>query len=191
MEIDESIARLGAKLDAWFENNSEIFASTDRSAQGKALLHGYAIAKELTKLKAQGLKLLAAQLDRYNSSAVQEHVESLVRSFELGAKLAHSLHDELLDTEGEAEVVHLLDAIVKRLDETQPGRAVLSVLLDHRDAGVRASAAAYLLKVMPERVLPVLDEIESSEDGNSAHFTAYFAKLIWERGRNKTSINSG
>ena len=40
MELDESIARLGAKLDEWFDGNVDTFASRDPVAQVKALLRG-------------------------------------------------------------------------------------------------------------------------------------------------------
>ena len=34
---------------------------------------------------------------------------------------------------------------------------------------------------MPDRAIPVLRDVEEEEDANSAHFTAYFARMIWER----------
>jgi hypothetical protein len=43
-----------------------------------------------------------------------------VRGFELGAKLAHALHDELLDTNGETKVMRRLDAIFMALDARRP-----------------------------------------------------------------------
>jgi len=36
---------------------------------------------------------------------------------------------------------------------------------------------------MPERVVPLLQEIEENEDANNAHFNAHWALLAWERER--------
>jgi hypothetical protein len=59
-------------------------------------------------------------------------------------------------------------------------RTPLAVLLDHTDAGVRAWAGACLINLLPDRVVPILREIEQDEVANGAHFTAYFALLRWE-----------
>jgi hypothetical protein len=61
------------------------------------------------------------------------------------------------------------------------GRASLAVLLHSPDARVRASAGAYLIKLMPDRVLPILREIEEGEGGSSAGFHAHWALLRWEQ----------
>jgi hypothetical protein len=183
MDIDEMIVQLGTKLDKWLDGNLAGFASDDRPAQIKALLAGIDIVKELDHLKANGLAALKKLLNDGENGSQEERARALVRGFEFGAKLAHALHDQLLDTQGETEVVHLLNSIAQKLDDTKSGRVRLAVLLDHQDPDVRASAGAYLIKFIPERVLPILEEIENNEDANSAHFTAYFAKLIWERER--------
>src|SRR5438105_4054906 len=54
MEIDQSIVRLGAELDAWWDEYLPMLDSGDRAAQGKALLHGFDIAKRFDRLKAEG-----------------------------------------------------------------------------------------------------------------------------------------
>jgi hypothetical protein len=180
MEIDVSIAQLGTKLDESFDGNVDTFASPDRVAQVNALLRGVAIAKELDRLKADGLAALTALLDRQDASTEDERKASLVRGFEFGSRLAHTLHDELSDTDGETKVAHLAYAIVKTLDGIGSGRAALAVLLDHPDTGVRASAAAYLVDLMPDRVVPILREIDQKEGGSSADFTAHWALLDWE-----------
>jgi len=182
MNVDASISHLGEKLDEWLGKSLSTFGSQDRLAQGKTLLRGFEIAKELNRVKADGLTAINTLLSRPNSVSEGELVSSLLNGFEFGAKLADALHDELLDTDGETKVVRLMNEIASRLDATGSGRAILAVLLDHPDARVRASAGAYLLIVnlMPERVLPVLREIEEKEKGNSAYFTAHWALLGWE-----------
>jgi hypothetical protein len=181
MELDESIAQLGQKLDAWWKGILTMLDSEDRPAQGKALLRGFEIAKELDRLKGQGLTAITALLNRREAVTDDERTASLVQGFAFAAKLAATLHDELLDVDGETKVVHLMNEIANALDHIGPGRVALAVLLDHADAGVRASAGAYLINLMPERVVPLLREIEEKEHANSAHFTAHSAVLGWER----------
>jgi hypothetical protein len=181
MEVDESIATLGAKLDEWIDGNLTTFASSARAAQGNALLAGVEIAKELGRLKADGKAAITALLNRGDPAADDERTASLIRGFVLSARLADSLHDELSDTDGETEILRLMDGIVQALSRIGSGRAALAVLLNHAEAGVRASAGAYLIDLMPQRVVPLLREIEETECGNSAHFTAAWTILAWER----------
>ena len=55
MEIDVSIARLGEKLDKWFDENRSTFVSENKKQQANALLGGFALIKEFDRLKADGL----------------------------------------------------------------------------------------------------------------------------------------
>jgi hypothetical protein len=181
MEINERLAQLGRQLDEWFDGSGGTFASNDRTAQGKAIFRGIELIKEIDRIKAKGLAALKALLKPAGIATNQDGVASLVGGFRFGARLAHALHDELLDTTGETKVVCLMDAIVHQLGGIDPGRAVLLPLLADPDAGVRAYAGAYLIKLIPDRVIPILHDIEEKEDANSAHFTAYWALLIWER----------
>jgi hypothetical protein len=183
MEVDDAIVQLGAKLDAWLDGNLATISSMDRVAQFKALLAGIEITKELDLLKAKGLAAITALLNRQNTATGDERVASLIRAFEFAAKLEATLKDELQDIDGANKTVVLMDEIANALDATDPGRAVLAGLLDHPDDRVRASAGAYLLSVglMPERVLPILHEIEDKGLGDCADFTAHWAILHWER----------
>ena len=181
MEIDESIAQLGEKLQEWFYGNVPTFASDDRQAQAEALLRGFELVKEFDRLKADGLAALTALLARQDVTTEEQRVASLIRGFEFGAKLADTLHDEIRDiADGETKVVHLMDEIVKALNAIGSGRAALAVLLDHPDAGVRALAGFYLIDLMPERVVPILRQIEEKKDASSALFRAHWALLGWE-----------
>jgi hypothetical protein len=183
MGIDASIVELGSRLDDWFQDSRRTFASEDRMAQGHALVSGFDLVKELDRLKSEG----TAALTRLPSSGVlvasNERAASLVRGFEFGAKLADVLYDELLDTDGKAKVLRLMDVIVLALNDIHPGRAALTGLFDHPDAGVRVWAGAYLIDLMPDRVVPLLREIDERSDGSSASFTAHWALLAWERER--------
>jgi hypothetical protein len=184
MGIDESIIQLGQKLDAWWDRFSPMLDSEDRSAQGRALLHGFEIAKEFDRLKAEGLSTITALLDRDDPVADGERAASLIRGFEFAARLADTLHDEFRDTaDGETRVLRLMDAIVKALDTVGFGRAALAVLFDSPEPGVRALAGAYLIDLMPERAGPILRQIEEKADGSSASFRAHWTLLAWERER--------
>lgn len=189
MDVDERVAELGAKLDEWLDGNFVTLASPDRSTSAKALLRGFDIVKELDRIKADGLKAITALLNRRDQITADRRAASLIRGFEFSAKLAHSLHDELLDTDGESKVRRLMDAIVLALDKIGSGRAALAVLLDHPDTGVRVSASWYLIDLMPERVVPMLREIDEKNGGSSADFDAHWALLAWER-EGKSRFNS-
>jgi hypothetical protein len=181
MGIEDAIVQVGAKLDAWLDGNLATISSIDRVAQLKALLSGIEISNELDHLKAQGLAAITALLNRQDAATEDERVASLIRGFEFAAKLADTLHDELLDVNCETAVLRLKKAIVDKLDTLGSGRAALAVLLGHANAGVRAQAGASLLRLMPERVLPILREIEEKGNWESAGFRAHWAILGWER----------
>jgi len=182
MDIDQAIARLGERLDAWWDGFSPLLDSEDRVAQGNALLRGFEIAEEFDRLKVDGLAALAALLNSQDTGAVPqaERAASLLQGFVFGAKLASTLHDEFRDTKAETEVVQLMAKIVNALDAVDPERIALAKLLDDSDPRVQVFAGAHMIKSMPERVIPILREIKEKEDANSAHFNAYFALLMWE-----------
>src|SRR5579872_2816260 len=97
MRITDSIAQLGAKLDEWFDGNIEPFASNDPALQGKAILRGVALVRELDRLKANGLAALTALLDRGGGATEQQRAASLIQGFEFGVRLGGALRDEYLD----------------------------------------------------------------------------------------------
>jgi hypothetical protein len=183
VEIDDAIVQLGAKLDEWLDGNLATIPSMDRVAQFKTLLAGIEVTKELDLLKAKGLAVIATLLKRQNTVTEDEYAASLIRGFEFAAKLKATLNDELGDIDGTNKIVGLMNKIADALDAIGPGRVVLAGLLDHPDDRVRASAGAYLLIVglMSERVLSVLHEIQDKGRGDSAHFTAHWAIVGWER----------
>ena len=180
MEINGSIARLGAELDACWDALSPLLNSEDRAAQANVLLRGVTLAKEYDRLRTEGVAAIRALLDRRDATE-GERIASLVKAFAFAAKLANTLHDEFHDVDGETQVARFTEAIVKTLDGLETGRAPLAILLDHPDAGVRAWAGACLIDWQPDRVVPILRDIEKKEFANGAHFTASFALFRWER----------
>lgn len=180
-DVDVAIGDFGAKLDAWLDENQVRLASGEPAAQSNALVAGIRIVQELDGLKRQGLQTIKALL-RSQKTETQANVALLLRAFELATKVGDALHDELLDTDGPNKFVLLKNQIADLLDATARGRGELAVLLNHPNAGVRASAGAYLLiaNVMPEKAVPVLRKIENSEGANSAYFKAHWALLDWD-----------
>ena len=181
MGIDDAIVQLAEKLDAWIDTNLDALSSMNQAERVKAVRTALEITMDLERIKAEGVAAIKAVLDNRGAAAQNERVASLVRSFEFAAKLSNTLSDEWLDTDGANQVVDLENDIALQLDATGSGRVALAVLLDHADAGIRASAGAHLVDLMPDRVLPILREIEENEHANSAHFTAHWAILGWER----------
>jgi hypothetical protein len=183
MNVDQSMIQLGEKLDAWWDRFSGMLDSEDRLAQANALLPGLEIAKEFERLKADGLAIIQALLNESGTPSADDRIKTLVHGFEFGARLADTLHDEFRDIDGETNVVRLMDAVVKEINAMGSGRSALSGLLDHPDAGVRALAGTYLIDLMPERVVPVLEDVKERENANSAHFRAFWTLLAWDRER--------
>lgn len=192
MEANTTIADLGAKLDAWFDENVDIFKSRERRPQIEALVRGAAIVTQLDRLTAEGLAALHELIVRQEARPEDQRKTSLVKGFEFGARLRHTLHDELLDTEAETKVGRSMHAIVQILDSTAGGRIALAELLDHPDPGVRASAGAYLIDLIPDQVVPLLRDIDQSNRGLSADFTAHWILVDWElKRRGAPAKNSG
>lgn len=189
MEIDGLIARLAAKLDGWLDRSLPAFSSQDSAAHGRAIRRGIAIIEEFDRLKAEGMTAITTLLNRNVTAVDGNRKASLIQAFEFGTRLADALHDEFLDTDGENDVWRLLDKIVLNLDKIGAGRTSLDILFDSPDAGVRASAGAYLIDLMPERVIPMLRDIDEAGGGKSADFGAHWTLLAWERER-KSRFNS-
>jgi len=180
MEL-ESLVKVGEKLINLWDEISGLLDSEDHVAQARALLRGREIVKEFERFKTEALAIIAALLDDSNSVSDDERAASLIRGFEFGARLADTLHDEFRDiADGETKVIRLMDKVVKALNAISPGRIRLAVLLDHPDPRVRGLAGSYLIDLMPERVIPVLQQVEQTEDANSAHFRADATLLCWK-----------
>jgi hypothetical protein len=194
VEVEQSIAELAEKLDAWFDGNAAAFASADRTAHVRAIDRGVAIARELDRLKSSALKAFKSLIANSTSAPDgDERTASLIKAFEVGAKLRAALHDELLDVNGYNKIVLLMNDIAAALDVTSRGRLVLGELLEQSDSRVRAAAGAYLLinDLLPERVVPVLREIEQTEGATTAYFTAYRALRDRELKQKAASITGG
>ncbi len=138
------------------------------------------------KLKENAQQKQAADLGRraaMNAAVEEAKAESdpdqrtakLLEAFELCAKTHVAAFDVSADKEsGDAATVHLFE-IANALDAIPPGRrSALVPFLDSTDVAVRVAAAVRLKELMPERVLPILRDINENESG-SAKWSAYWA----------------
>jgi hypothetical protein len=102
----------------------------------------------------------------------EKSIPQLVEQFKAGAILYHQgLEDEKLAVQkrGQKNVF----SAIQSLDAIGPeGRNNLIPLLEDPDPGVRVYAAGTLVKVIPERALAVLKEIDDFGT-TRAHMTAY------------------
>ncbi len=106
-------------------------------------------------------------------------VTALIRGSELGARLG-ALHDEYPDTDGLNKIMDFTDQIVIALERIGAGRTALTGLLDHEDDGIRALAGTYLIDLMPDRVVPLLQNIEARRDGSNPCMRSGVALMGWQ-----------
>ncbi len=193
VNAEDAIAKLAEDLDEWFEDGRSALAVPDRFAQGRAIDRGIRIVQELDRLKEEGMAAIKVGIIRANAELDDMLVSYLIETFKFSSRLADTLHDELLDTDAENEIWRMMDSIVLALDKIGRGRAALDVLLDNRRVGVRAAAGAYLIDLDPQRVIPILREIDEKGGGKSADFGAHWTLLAWERERMSRfiSLNRG
>ncbi|HLZ65461.1 MAG TPA: HEAT repeat domain-containing protein [Aliidongia sp.] len=106
----------------------------------------------------------------------EKSIHQLVEQFKAGAILYHQgLEDEKLAVQRRGQKAVL--SAIQELDAFGPeGRNNLIPLLDHPDPGVRVYAAGTLVKVIPERALAVLKEIDDF-GMTRAHMTAFH--MLW------------
>lgn len=88
-------------------------------------------------------------------------VESMIEKFKRAAIVYHfGCQDD--DKAMEKAGFHSLGVAMLVLDDLAAGRRFLVPLLDDPDPSIRVFAAGYLVKIMPERALPVLKELEDT-----------------------------
>ncbi len=124
--------------------------------------------------KLAELKRLMAVTEAPDDDAAR--VEKVIAAFEFCAELDRLASDELDDLETQHRAVDSMHKLAAELDVIPPeDRGALAVLLDNANLAVRASAGAFVWRIMPERALPVLREVHRAARGTSAGFTAMWA----------------
>lgn len=130
--------------------------------------------KAIQAAQTAALTGLVDDQPRANPGAEAERIARLVRAFEFTAELGRIAGDVICDTDIKNQWTDQRSRIVAILDAVDPQRQHLVPLLEHPLPDVRACAAAYLMKVMPERALSVLRAIHDSYRGFNAGWTAFF-----------------
>lgn len=181
MDIDEQIAALGARLDNWFDDMTARMDAGDKRGQAKEWLAGIQIPWRYDELKDRGFAILTALLNPVTIMSEDDRVAALLCGFKFAAKLEVTLYDEMMDTDAGNQVDGLMDDIVVTLAGIGSGRAALVTLLDDSDLRVSAYAGRYLIDLMPDRVIPVLQRIKKRERGFKPAFTAGMVLFTWER----------
>jgi hypothetical protein len=186
MSIDEQISAFAAQLDRWFfDYAAELLQPDDEAAEIKRLVEGLGLLKRFDELKNQELAALAALLNPADVVSESERIKALLCGFERAARL-QALSREMADLDGVKQFDHIMDNIVVALAAIGPGRTLLVPLLEHDNAPIRVFAGRYLIDLMPDRVIPILEKIDKEGDGSSDGFGAFLVLQAWEverRGR--------
>ncbi len=108
-----------------------------------------------------------------------ECVRRLVTAFKFAADLRAIGYDELDDQETGATANQAAYDTFKELEAMGPGDPVFIALLDDPSLAVRASAGALLLDRMPERAIPVIEDIQRTARGTDASINAGFSLAMY------------
>ncbi len=176
----ERIAQLMLTIEEWLER---FHAAPDQRAQAEIILEMVRLQKEVDAILADQRAALAALLDRARwTTNEDDQVALFLQAFAFVAQLRCLIGDELGDVNACNELAKQKGEIARQLDAIGSGRrAALASLLDHDDLGVREGAAASLLRIMPERALPVLRAVAEDENSFRARMDAGTTLSIYER----------
>ena len=102
-----------------------------------------------------------------------EHISRLIAAFKFAADLRAIGYDELDDRETGTEATWAAVAFRDELRTIVPaGVAALAELLIDPSVNIRSSAAIALLREMPERAIPVLEEVRQTARGSTTAVNA-------------------
>jgi len=131
------------------------------------------------------LASLATLLNFADVASESDRTKALLHGFERAARL-EGISNDLQDWDGVKQIDHIMDDIVVALAAIGPGRTLLVPLLEHDNARVRVLAGRYLIDLIPDRVIPILERIDKEGDGSFDGFSAFLVLQAWEierRGR--------
>ncbi len=131
--------------------------------------------KLLAELKTLGQEVRAARGEA-------ERIARLVALFKFSAELRGIGYDELDDQETGKEATRAIFDATQQLKSIVPsGLAALTELLTDPSVCVRCYAAIHLLKVIPDKAISVLNEVEEVGRGTMAAVSAGFALRGYQR----------
>ena len=180
MSIDDQISAFATQLDRWFVDfAAKLLQPGDEIAETKTRVAGLKLLKQFDDLKSQGLASLATLLNFADVASESDRTKALLHGFERAARL-EGISNDLQDWDGVKQIDHIKDDIVVALAAIGPGRTLLVPLLEHDNARVRVLAGRYLIDLMPDRVIPILERIDKEGDGSSDGFSAFLVLQAWE-----------
>ncbi|HEX7970337.1 MAG TPA: hypothetical protein VF502_19095 [Stellaceae bacterium] len=176
---DERIAQLMLAIEDQFER---FRAAPDQKAEADVILEMLRLKKEVDAALSEQRAAVAALLDRARQATNDdERAAELVRAFALLTRHSYIAKEELGDVDASNETVDQRNAIADQLDAIGSGRRRdLAPLLEDADPGIRHAAACWLLRIMPERALPVLRDVAEKERGTTAGFRASTTLMMYE-----------
>jgi hypothetical protein len=131
--------------------------------------------KFLAELKTLGQEVRAAKGEA-------ELIARLIELFRFSARLRGISYDELDDQEtGKKATQATFDAAQQLKSIVPAGLVALTELLADPSVCVRCAAAIHVLKVIPDKAIPVLNEVEEAGRGTIAAVSAGFALRGYQR----------
>ena len=100
---------------------------------------------------------LATLLNFADVAPESDRTKTLLHGFELAARLG-GISNDLKDWDAMKQIDHIMDDIVVALAAIGPGCTLLVPLLEHDNARIRVLAGRYLIDLMPDRVVPILEK---------------------------------
>ena len=181
-EFEQKIVRLqNEETESWRERAKANYAG-DRKAADNATLRMIAIDKELMgALRAEGLKF-QAELRLKPADDDDAKVNQLLIAFARGIRLSRIWRDVIHQARISMCCVGKVFSGVQAVLDTMNRRGDLAIFLDDPDQAIRSRAASLLLDRMPDRCVPILQEISRKEGGSSAGITAFWALAMYENG---------
>jgi len=181
-EFETTINRLNQGWLGSYQERAKARHADDQKAFDDAGRRMVEFHRELkAELKAEGRKFQAeTKLDPTSSDDAK--VEQLLTAFARGTRLTRIWRDVMHEVRISMccgnKVADKVWAPLKALGR----RDDLSKFLDDKDQSTRATAASWLVGGMPDRCLPILNEIAKDHMGLAAGLTAYWTLRLWEHG---------
>lgn len=120
------------------------------------------------------LKTLTQEADAAKDT--EERIRRLIAVFRFSADLREIGYDDLDDKETGDRATDTAIEVCRELKAAVPdGLAALVDLLNDDSINVRSFAAVQLLREVPERAIPVIEEVQRVAPGSDASFSAGFA----------------
>jgi hypothetical protein len=181
-DFEDEIIQLRKASFAALKDTGAAQRANDEAAErdaGKRLVQ--AELEMISRLKAEEKKLKA--LLKLPANADREaKIAQLLTAFRHGAKLYRVWIDYMVERGPGNRVLKLTHSVLPLLRSIGCDRLALEPLLDDKDINVRAMAASALSEDLPNRALPILEEISNTGRWLSAGWTAMAALSMHNTG---------